>query len=76
MTYQLYVVTHIGFYPVLNATPPTKERGLLEKIDDVLRELRPGYGKHYTTIIIPLTEVGLLDEDTFNVLRKKQKSLP
>ena len=76
MTYQLYVVTHTGFYPVLNATPPTKERGLLEKIDDVLRELRPGYGKHYTTIIIPLTEVGLLDEDTFNVLRKKQKSLP
>lgn len=75
MIYQLYVITHTGIYPVLNATPPTKDRGLLEKLDDIFRELRPGHGKYYTTIIIPLNEMGLLDEDTFNVLRMKQKSL-
>lgn len=73
--YQLYVITPLGFYPALNATPPTKDRKLLERLDDILKDLRPGYGEHYTTFIVSLTEMGLLGEDTLDLLVIKQKSL-
>lgn len=72
MKYQLYVVSCSGgFYPALNSTPPTESLQDTEALEVLLHRLRPGHGRHYSTVIVRVGEDGSLDTSDIEFMQRE-----
>ena len=72
MKYQLYVVTNSGgFYPALTATPPTDSFKDVSDLEEIVKRLRPGYGKIYVTVVTKHGDDGNLNEEDSDFMRKE-----
>jgi len=75
LKYQLYIVNeNLGYYPVLNCTPPTEDIDSLRELLEIVKKLRPGYGVNYGTFIGRHDDDGLYREDA-KAMKDHGKSL-
>ena len=75
MKYQLYVVTHTGFYPALVACPPSENHDSFVRLSTCIEELRPGVGVYYRLCLIRLNESESLGDEDIDYLREVQRTL-
>lgn len=70
--HQLYIVSCTGgFYAALNSTPPSENMQDLIELESLIKRLRPGYGKHYSTVIAKCNEDGNIDESFIDTMRRE-----
>jgi hypothetical protein len=74
--YQLYVITSSGgFYPALTATPPSDDYHTVSRLEEAVQRLRPGFGKHYITVIARHDDLGELNEEDLAFMKKEAEIL-
>lgn len=72
MRYQLYVISCTGgFYPALNSSPPTESLQDIKALEEVIRRLRPGYGRHYVTAVVRCNPDDTLLSDDIESMRRE-----
>jgi hypothetical protein len=71
----LMIVTADGWYPALNATPPTTLSRVVNDLENIIHNLRPGYGKYYLTHITKCDDKSQPSEYDLNVLERYRDNL-
>lgn len=73
--FNLYIVTATGFYTAIQGARPTPNTELLERAFDTVDAVRPGRGRYYELLIIPVTADWQPTEDGLNKIYKLQETL-
>jgi hypothetical protein len=60
--YELVIATATGWYPVLTACSPTSRIDILQKLSEVVTEVRQGRGSNYELIVCEVASTGYTQE--------------
>jgi hypothetical protein len=71
----LMIVTTDGWYPALNATPPCCSSKIVNDLEVIVQNLRPGYGKHYLTYITRCDDKSQPSEYDLSILERYRDNL-
>ena len=63
----LYIVTGTGNYIAVTGARPVEDRGVLEDLQELIKRVRPGFGRHYDM------HIALLNNDWEPVAQDRQE---
>lgn len=73
--YNLYIVSASGFYTAIQGARPTPNVVILRDALGTVEAVRPGRGRYYELLILPVTEDWQPSDESLNQIYKMQEKL-